>query len=93
MWMCRTDKPHSSHSPDSHTNPHPDEISFFQFSGSLNCGPAQASRLPKASWEQMMPKKLPTPSSAPSKGTNSVATATISSSESKQKLRSADKNV
>ncbi|WOG99758.1 hypothetical protein DCAR_0519113 [Daucus carota subsp. sativus] len=54
---------------------------------------AQASRLPKASWEQMMPKKLPTPSSAPSKGTNSVATATISSSESKQKLRSADKNV
>ncbi|WOG99759.1 hypothetical protein DCAR_0519114 [Daucus carota subsp. sativus] len=25
MWMCRTDKPHSSHSPDSHTNPHPGE--------------------------------------------------------------------
>ncbi|PHT50364.1 hypothetical protein CQW23_10111 [Capsicum baccatum] len=37
------------------------------------------SRLPKAStWEQMVPKKLPSPSSAPSKGTNSVTTSSIS---------------
>ncbi|KAL8225688.1 hypothetical protein R6Q57_018245 [Mikania cordata] len=31
------------------------------------------SRFPKdISWEQMMPKKFPSPSSAPSKGTNSL---------------------
>ncbi|PHU19474.1 hypothetical protein BC332_10625 [Capsicum chinense] len=37
------------------------------------------SRLPKAStWEQMLPKKLPSPSSAPSKGTNSVTTSSTS---------------
>lgn len=54
---------------------------------------SEASRFPKASWEQMMPKKLPTPSSAPSKGTNSVATASYSSAESKQTLPSANRNV
>ncbi|CAN4121138.1 unnamed protein product [Withania somnifera] len=37
---------------------------------------SEGSRLPKAStWEQMLPKKLPSPSSAPSKGTNSVTTS------------------
>ncbi|CAL1362669.1 unnamed protein product [Linum trigynum] len=41
---------------------------------------SEASRLPKPySWEQMLPKKLPTPSSAPSKGTNSITTASSSS--------------
>lgn len=31
------------------------------------------SRFPKeVKWEQMLPKKFPTPSSAPSRGTNSV---------------------
>lgn len=34
---------------------------------------SEAARLPREYWEQMLPKKLPTPSSAPSKGTNSVA--------------------
>ncbi|KAG4963344.1 hypothetical protein JHK86_040212 [Glycine max] len=33
----------------------------------------KGSRLPKEYWEQMMPKKLPSPSSSPSKGTNSVS--------------------
>lgn len=28
--------------------------------------------MPRAYWEQMLPKKLPSPSSAPSKGSNSV---------------------
>ncbi|KAL3504318.1 hypothetical protein ACH5RR_034159 [Cinchona calisaya] len=36
---------------------------------------SEASRLPKDMWEQMLPKKLPTPSSAPSKGSNFVATS------------------
>ncbi|KAF2296649.1 hypothetical protein GH714_000856 [Hevea brasiliensis] len=34
---------------------------------------SEASRLPKEYWEQMLPKKLPTPSSSPSKGTNSAS--------------------
>ncbi|KAG4954432.1 hypothetical protein JHK87_040026 [Glycine soja] len=34
---------------------------------------SEESRLPKEYWEQMMPKKLPSPSSSPSKGTNSVS--------------------
>ncbi|KAL2318390.1 hypothetical protein Fmac_032266 [Flemingia macrophylla] len=33
---------------------------------------SEGSRLPKEYWEQMLPKKLPSPSSSPSKGTNSV---------------------
>uniref|UniRef100_A0A803PS58 Reverse transcriptase domain-containing protein n=1 Tax=Cannabis sativa TaxID=3483 RepID=A0A803PS58_CANSA len=35
---------------------------------------SEASRLPKEYFKQMMPKKLPSPSSSPSKGTNSVTT-------------------
>jgi hypothetical protein len=31
-----------------------------------------SSRFPKDYWEQMLPKKLPAPSSSPSKGTNFV---------------------
>ncbi|KAK8510585.1 hypothetical protein V6N13_110092 [Hibiscus sabdariffa] len=37
---------------------------------------SESSRLPKEYWEQMLPKKLPTPSSSPSKGTNSLKTST-----------------
>ncbi|KAK3043645.1 hypothetical protein RJ639_000061 [Escallonia herrerae] len=36
---------------------------------------SEASRSPKSYWEQMLPKKFPTPSSSPSKGTNSVTTS------------------
>ncbi|EXC32449.1 hypothetical protein L484_012616 [Morus notabilis] len=39
---------------------------------------SEASRLPKSSWEQMLPKKLPSPNSSPSKGTNSVSTSSSS---------------
>ncbi|XP_062160278.1 uncharacterized protein LOC133867495 [Alnus glutinosa] len=39
---------------------------------------SEASRLPKEYWEQMLPKKLPSPSSAPSKGTNSLTTSSSS---------------
>ncbi|KAL3737264.1 hypothetical protein ACJRO7_026089 [Eucalyptus globulus] len=34
---------------------------------------SEASRVPKEYWEQMLPKKFPTPSSSPSRGTNSVS--------------------
>ena len=36
---------------------------------------SEASRFPKDMWKQMLPKRLPSPSSAPSRGSNSVATA------------------
>ncbi|GMN56444.1 hypothetical protein TIFTF001_025561 [Ficus carica] len=36
---------------------------------------SEASRLPKDYWEQMLPKKLPSPHSSPSKGTNSASIA------------------
>ncbi|PON40708.1 hypothetical protein PanWU01x14_295010 [Parasponia andersonii] len=39
---------------------------------------SEASRLPKEYFEQMLPKKLPSPSSSPSKGTNSVTTSSSS---------------
>ncbi|KAF7829780.1 glutamate-gated kainate-type ion channel receptor subunit GluR5 [Senna tora] len=38
----------------------------------------EGSRLPKEFWEQMLPKKLPAPSSSPSRGTNSVSTTSSS---------------
>ncbi|KAL1533554.1 hypothetical protein AAHA92_33425 [Salvia divinorum] len=54
---------------------------------------SEASRSPKAfSWEQMLPKKLPTPSSAPSKGTNSVSVS-FQAVEMDQKLPSSDGKV
>ncbi|KAI3442679.1 uncharacterized protein J3R85_000920 [Psidium guajava] len=34
---------------------------------------SEASRVPREYWEQMLPKKFPTPSSSPSRGTNSVS--------------------
>lgn len=42
---------------------------------------SEGSRLPKAYWEQMLPKKLPSPSSSPSKGTNSVTPSSSSTTE------------
>ncbi|KAL1543764.1 hypothetical protein AAHA92_20698 [Salvia divinorum] len=54
---------------------------------------SEAARTPKAySWEQMLPKKLHTPSSAPSKGTNSVS-ASSEAVEMDQKLPSSDGKV
>ncbi|KAL9286050.1 hypothetical protein AtNW77_Chr4g0281091 [Arabidopsis thaliana] len=41
---------------------------------------SEASRFPQVHWEQMLPKKLPVPSSAPSKGTNSVSKFSSTSS-------------
>ncbi|KAL9331006.1 hypothetical protein ACSQ67_000616 [Phaseolus vulgaris] len=43
---------------------------------------SEGSRLPKEYWEQMLPKKLPSPSSSPSKGTNSVTPSSSSTAES-----------
>ncbi|KAK1555717.1 hypothetical protein Q3G72_030463 [Acer saccharum] len=52
---------------------------------------SEASRLPKAySFDQMLPKKLPTPSSAPSKGTNSVSTSTSTAVKTDKNLPSSD---
>nr|GLL47905.1 hypothetical protein DCAR_016721 [Ipomoea trifida] len=49
---------------------------------------SEGSRLmPKASWDQMLPKKLPSPSSAPSRGTNSVSSSFKSVKIMDQKLR------
>ena len=46
------------------------------------------SRFPKEmNWEQMLPKKLPTPSSAPSRGTNSV-TSSETTMEAKESVPS-----
>ncbi|CAN0827158.1 hypothetical protein LINGRAPRIM_LOCUS2501 [Linum grandiflorum] len=49
---------------------------------------SESSRLPN--WEQMLPKKLPKPTSAPSRGTNSV---TVSSSSTDRYLPSSDGKV
>ncbi|GAA0166725.1 hypothetical protein LIER_21816 [Lithospermum erythrorhizon] len=53
---------------------------------------SEASRLPKVHWEQMLPKKLPTPSSAPSKGTNHQTTSS-SNQETQRLLPSSDEKV
>jgi hypothetical protein len=47
-----------------------------------------SSRFPKDYWEQMLPKKLPAPSSSPSKGTNYVPNNTSSTALKKDSLRS-----
>ncbi|KAH6782602.1 hypothetical protein C2S53_012026 [Perilla frutescens var. hirtella] len=55
---------------------------------------SEASRLPKAyNWEQMLPKKLPTPSSAPSRGTNSATDSYKALEMDDQKLPSSDGKV
>ncbi|KAF9682684.1 hypothetical protein SADUNF_Sadunf05G0134300 [Salix dunnii] len=51
---------------------------------------SDASRLPRAYWEQMLPKKLPTPSSSPSKGTNSVSRSYSTTIKSDSDLSSTD---
>ncbi|KAL7262984.1 hypothetical protein ACSBR1_001196 [Camellia fascicularis] len=51
---------------------------------------SEASRLPKGYWEQMMPKKLPTPKSSPSKGTNSVTMSSSTAIETDQNRPSSD---
>ncbi|KAK2659377.1 hypothetical protein Ddye_005910 [Dipteronia dyeriana] len=52
---------------------------------------SEASRFPKAySFDQMLPKKLPTPSSAPSKGTNSVSTWSSTAVKTDKNLPSSD---
>ncbi|KAL2467797.1 Uncharacterized protein Fot_51322 [Forsythia ovata] len=53
---------------------------------------SEASRLPKVHWDQMLPKKLPSPSSAPSKGTNSVTTSS-KAVETERNLLSSDGKV
>lgn len=47
---------------------------------------SEGSRLPREYWEQMLPKKLPTPSSSPSKGTNSVTKSSSKAVEAYTKL-------
>ncbi|KAK7385088.1 hypothetical protein VNO78_30795 [Psophocarpus tetragonolobus] len=42
---------------------------------------SEGSRVPKEYWEQMLPKKLPSPSSSPSRGTNSVSPSSSSTTE------------
>lgn len=55
---------------------------------------SEASRFPKGmNWQQMMPKKLPTPSSAPSKGTNVVTAVYTTNVESEKTLPSSDGKV
>ncbi|GMI78363.1 hypothetical protein HRI_001505600 [Hibiscus trionum] len=54
---------------------------------------SESSRLPKEYWEQMLPKKLPTPSSSPSKGTNSVTTSTPKAVKTDTGLPSSDGKV
>ncbi|GMI89555.1 hypothetical protein HRI_002624800 [Hibiscus trionum] len=54
---------------------------------------SESSRLPKEYWEQMLPKKLPTPSSSPSKGTNSVKTSTSKAAKIDVNMPSSDGKV
>jgi len=53
---------------------------------------SQGSRFPKNYWEQMLPKKLPSPSSSPSKGTNSVPSSS-STTWKKDSIPSSDGKV
>ncbi|PIN14119.1 hypothetical protein CDL12_13237 [Handroanthus impetiginosus] len=54
---------------------------------------SEASRLPKSyNWEQMLPKKLPPHSSAPSRGTNYV-TSSSKATAAYQKYPSSDGKV
>uniref|UniRef100_A0A803PR73 Uncharacterized protein n=1 Tax=Cannabis sativa TaxID=3483 RepID=A0A803PR73_CANSA len=54
---------------------------------------SEASRLPKEYFKQMMPKKLPSPSSSPSKGTNSVTTSSSKAVKADANLPSFDGKV
>ncbi|CAK9326097.1 unnamed protein product [Citrullus colocynthis] len=54
---------------------------------------SDAARVPRAYWEQMLPKKLPSPSSAPSKGTNSITPSSSKAMEVSRNLPTKDGNV
>ncbi|KAJ7959216.1 Glutamate-gated kainate-type ion channel receptor subunit GluR5 [Quillaja saponaria] len=54
---------------------------------------SESSRLPKSYWEQMLPKKLPSPSSSPSRGTNSVTTSSSTALKTDRNLPSSDGKV
>ncbi|KAL4596049.1 hypothetical protein ACB092_12G136100 [Castanea dentata] len=54
---------------------------------------SEASRLPKEYWEQMLPKKLPCPSSSPSKGTNSLSKSSSKAFKANRNLPSSDGKV
>lgn len=49
---------------------------------------SDASRFPQVHWEQMLPKKLPLPSSSPSKGTNSISKSSSTSSRNTNSIQS-----
>ncbi|KAJ4848542.1 hypothetical protein Tsubulata_048855 [Turnera subulata] len=51
---------------------------------------SQGSRLPKQYWEQMLPKKLPAPSSSPSKGTNVINRSSSTMMKADRSLPSSD---
>ncbi|KAG2665795.1 hypothetical protein I3843_15G024000 [Carya illinoinensis] len=51
---------------------------------------SEASRLPKEYWEQMLPKKLPSPSSSPSKRTNSLTSSSSTTWRANRNLPSSD---
>jgi hypothetical protein len=53
---------------------------------------SHGSRFPKDYWEQMLPKKLPSPSSSPSKGTNSVSSTSFTTLK-KESIPSSDGKV
>ncbi|TYK23265.1 glutamate-gated kainate-type ion channel receptor subunit GluR5 [Cucumis melo var. makuwa] len=54
---------------------------------------SDAARVPTPYWEQMLPKKLPSPSSAPSKGTNTVAPSSSKPMKVNGNLPAKDGNV
>ncbi|KAK7311498.1 hypothetical protein RJT34_09688 [Clitoria ternatea] len=54
---------------------------------------SEGSRLPKDYWEQMLPKKLPSPSSSPSRGTNSVFATSSTTFQTNHTLPSSDGKV
>lgn len=55
---------------------------------------SEGSRLPKEYyWEQMLPKKLPSPSSSPSKGTNSVSISSTTTTKTDHSLPTSDGKV
>lgn len=53
---------------------------------------ADAVRLPREFWEQMLPKQFPRPSSSPSKGTNSVSSSDPDPMKLDENLHTVDGN-
>ncbi|KAK9757489.1 hypothetical protein RND81_01G165700 [Saponaria officinalis] len=54
---------------------------------------SESARLPKSTWEQMLPKKFPAHSSAPSKGINSVHSSVSATAQIQAALPSSDGKV